>query len=327
MSNAKEISKLIKKSKKIVLFHHVKPDGDSLSSSYGLMKAIQAKFPKKEVKWVADVKFIKKAFPFLISDFSDVIESVDNSYTAIIGDNAVEARIFGSEEYKKAGNKICFDHHRNEIDFEYDLYWQEPTLGASSVQAYDIAAALKVPFTDHIALSMIFGILTDTYNFTYSLADTRPIKAAMELMKYIKNETMDNMYKEFRKRTKSDLAFQAFALSNYKIESGIAYLKITTAEQKKLKLNSDQVARVNMIGNIEGVHAWMFFIEDKKNKMIKVSMRSLGLPVNEIGSVFGGGGHNRASGIKLPLDWKEADKVILEAKKQLKKYLKTKKVV
>ncbi|NQZ65856.1 MAG: bifunctional oligoribonuclease/PAP phosphatase NrnA [Mycoplasmatales bacterium] len=325
MSNAKEIAKIIKKSEKIVLFHHVNPDGDSLSSSYGLMKAIQAKFPNKEVKWVANVDYIKKNFSFLINDFSDVIEEVDNSYTAIIGDNAIKERIYDYEKYEKAGIKVCFDHHRNKIDFEFDSYWQDYTLGASSVQAYDIASKLKVPFNDHIALSMIFGILTDTFNFTYSLNDTRPVKAAMELMKHIKTESMDNMYKEYRKRTKDDVAFQAYALSNFKIDSGIAYLKITDATQKRLKLSTHQVKRVNLIGNIEGIHVWIFFIEDKKNNTINTSMRSLGFPVNEVSKVFGGGGHLRASGIKLDRNWKEIDKVILEIKKQLKVYLKAKK--
>ncbi len=325
MSDAKNIAKIIKKSDRIVLFHHLKPDGDSLSSSYGLMKAIQAKYPKKEVKWVADIEFIKNNFNFLINDFSDVIEKVDHTYTAIVGDNAVKERIFGFEEYEKAGIKICFDHHRNKIDFDHDYYWQDCTLGASSVQAYNIASALKVPFNDHIAISMIFGILTDTYNFTYSLNDTRPVKAAMDLMKHIDKDTMDNMYKEYRKRTQSDITFQAFALSNYKVDSGIAYLKITSASQKKLNLTSDQVSRVNTIGNIEGIHAWMFLIEDKENDMIRVSMRSLGLPVNEICKVFGGGGHIRASGIKLARDWKVANKVIKEAKKQLSEFLLNKK--
>ena len=324
MKQAKKIAKLIKKSNKIVFFHHVKPDGDSLSCSYGLMKAIQKKYPEKEVKWYADIDFIKTNFNFLISDFKDVIKKLDSSWTAIIGDNAVSERVFGFKEFKKAGTKICFDHHVNTINFDCDYYWPEPTLGASSVQAYEIAKAAKVPFNNEIALSMIFGILTDTYNFTYSLAETWPLKASIGLMKYIDNESMDKMYKSYRKRTQKDLAFQAFVLSNYKIKEGVAYLKITDKDQKQLNLNADQVNRVNLIGNIEGVHIWMFLVEDKENNTLKVSLRSLGFPVNELAKKLGGGGHKRASGIKLNLDDYKPEKIIKNTIKDLKLFLERK---
>ena len=315
-----QIVKAIKKANKIALFHHVGPDGDTLSSSYGLMKALQAKFPNKEIKWLADTKSYKRRFGYIVKDFKDVIETIDESWLAIIGDNTVKDRIYKSEEYIKAGIKVCFDHHTNDINFEHDIYWSEPKLGASSVQAFEIAKKLKVPFNSEIALGILFGILTDTFNFTYSLADTWPIGAAKELMKYIKNKDMDNMYKEMRKKTLSDVKFQAYALSNFKIESEFAYLKITVEDQKKLGVRPDQISRVNLIGNIDGIKVWSFFIEDSENDMIRCSLRSNGFPVNEVAKVFGGGGHIRASGIKLPMDWKASTKVIAETKKQLKKY-------
>ena len=317
----KKIVKQIKKANKIVLFHHVNPDGDTLSSSYGLMRALQLRFPNKEIKWFADKERIRSQFSYIVENFNDTIDKVDESWTAIIGDNAVEDRIYGSEEFLKAGFKICFDHHTNIINFKHDLYWREPTLGASSVQAYYIAKALKVNFDSKTAISMLFGILTDTFNFVYSLNDTRPMEAATELMKFIERDELDNMYKQLRKRTQDDIAFQAFALSNYKVDDKVAFLKIKDSDLKKLKINVDQAARVNLIGNIEGIEIWMFMIEDKENKQIKISLRSLGAPVNEIANKFNGGGHIRASGIKITNDWKVADEVIKESKKQLKSYL------
>jgi nanoRNase/pAp phosphatase (c-di-AMP/oligoRNAs hydrolase) len=46
----KLIAKKIKESKKIVLFHHIMADGDSISCSYGLLKSLKSKFPKKIIK-------------------------------------------------------------------------------------------------------------------------------------------------------------------------------------------------------------------------------------------------------------------------------------
>ncbi len=52
----KKITKLIQQNDKIALFHHINPDGDTLSSSYGLALALKEAFPKKEIKVVANEK-------------------------------------------------------------------------------------------------------------------------------------------------------------------------------------------------------------------------------------------------------------------------------
>ena len=117
-----KISNLIKESKKIVLFHHVMPDGDSLSSSYGMLLSLKKEFPDKEIKWIADIDSIKKRFSFLNISFEDVIESVDESYLAIVGDTSVASRVYVYDQYDKAGKKVCFDHHTNDLNFEVDLF-------------------------------------------------------------------------------------------------------------------------------------------------------------------------------------------------------------
>ena len=322
--NAKQIAKQLKKSKKIVFFHHVKPDGDSLSSSYALLKAMQNTFKDKEIKWVANKEYIKNRFSYLNIDFKDVIsgKEIDKTWTVVIGDNAVLDRIYGSEYYVNGGIKICFDHHRNEINFEHDLYWQQSDLGASAIQAYMIAKKLKLKYNSQLAILALYGILTDTGNFQYSLADPRPLDAASELFKYIQNDDLDKMYQSMKMKTQKDIDIQTYALNNFKIEKGIAYVNWPNTIQKKLKITPDDCARVNLIANIIGVHAWMFFIEYKDEGYIRVEFRSSGLPVNEIAKKFGGGGHIRASGAKLEIDWNLPKKVISEAQKQLKEFLK-----
>ena len=319
----KQITKKLKEAEKIVFFHHVKPDGDSLSSSYALMKAMISKFPNKEIKWVANTKYIAKRFHYLNIGFDEVItgEEVDNTWTVIIGDNAVEDRIYGSDIYAKGGYKIAFDHHRNDINFEHDIFWQESTLGASAIQAFMIAKELEVEYTSELAVLALYGILTDTGNFQFSLADHRPLKAAAELTKFIENEHLDAVYKGMKQKTQKDIAIQAYALSNYKLEDGVAYLRWTDETQKQMGLTPDDVARVNLIGNIKGSEAWIFFIEYKDEGYIRTEFRSLGLPVNEVAKKFGGGGHNRASGAKTDIDWKITEDILEETKKALKAYV------
>lgn len=324
MNNEKiiEIKNKLVESDKIVFFHHVKPDGDSLSSSYALVEGMKSKFPEKTIKWVANVEFIKERFPFLNISFEDVIsgEEVDETWTSIVGDNAVLERIYGNEIYQKAGVKICFDHHRNNINFDTDVYWQDYTMGASAIQAFLIGEALEIEYSSRVAILALFGILTDTGNFQFSLADPRPLEAAARLMKYIDNDDLDAMYQGMKKKTQESIGVEAYALNNYVIDGRVAYVRWTDETQKELGVKPDDVARVNLIANIEGADAWIFFIEYNDEDHIRVEFRSLGLPVNEVAIKFGGGGHLRASGAKLPIDWNKATEVVETTKAMLKEW-------
>ncbi len=324
----KLIAKKIKESKKIVLFHHIMADGDSISCSYGLLKSLKSKFPKKIIKWVAEIDFLKERFKFLNIDFKDVIsgKEIDKTWTGIIGDNAILERIYGSEFFQKTGYKICFDHHKNKINFKANIFYQDSTLGASSIQAYYIAKELNVKYNSKNAILALFGILTDTGFFKYSLNDYRPLEIASQLLKKIENNELDELYKSMNKKTQKDLNIQKFTLNNYKLKNGVAYLKWKHKDQQKLNIKPEDCAKVNLISNIENSGAWIFFIEYKEKNFIRIEFRSSGLPVNEIAKKFGGGGHQRASGAKINIDWNLTNKIIEETQKQLKIYNKKNKL-
>lgn len=310
------IVKLIKESNKIVFFHHEKPDGDALSSSYALLKGIQKTFPDKEVKWVADKNYIENRFPYLNVDYSDNISDlslINDEWLGIIGDCSNINRIFGNEALSSAGKKACFDHHRNDIDFECDAFWHEPTYPASAIQSYEIAKELKIEFDAELALQFVFGILTDTGNFKYSLNDTRPLQAATELFEFVDRDRMSYVYNEMNVKTKTDIAVQGFAFTNYvfNAETKFAYCLWTKETMEKLQITEGDAHRPNILANVEGAEVWAFFVYDAEKDKIKCELRSTGkLAVNEIAAQFGGGGHIPAAGATIEPDWKIVDKVI-----------------
>ena len=64
---------------------------------------------------------------------------------------------------------------------------------------------------------------------------------------------------------------------------------------------------------------WIFLTEDKKSNLIRANIRSRGPVINEIASVYGGGGHKYASGARL-VSWKQVDNLIEDLDKLVKKY-------
>lgn len=246
---------------------------------------------------MAERDFISRHLKFLDVSFEDAVEEIDSSFLAIVGDVSGLERIYKTEEYQKANNKICFDHHQNSINHKVDLFWHEPSYPASAIQAFEIAKELNVEFTEEIAFNILFGIITDTGRFQYSLSNPKPLIAAAELMKYISSEKIDQLYQSLSMKTINATNFQGYVLQNFKTLGSIAYITLPKEVQEKFLLSPEDCARVNYLAGIEGIKVWLFFIEYPD--FIRVEFRSLGTPVNEIAKKFGGGGHVRAAGCKL----------------------------
>ena len=308
MNVINEIKNLIEKHDKIALFHHTMPDGDSISSSYALLKAIQQTYPNKKVVWLANTDYLKKRFWYLyFNDFKDTVESIDESYLGILGDCSDPKRTYKGEELKKAKNRIIFDHHQNKPSIESNIFWHEPSWPASAMQSYLIAKSFVKKWNEDLAILFYFGIMTDTGRFAYSLANSMPLEISSELFKYISDNKIAKLYQNMQKREIKDVKFEGWVLENFKVNKEIAYLKISKNEQEKLGIEPDDCAKVNLIANIENIKIWIFFIEYPD--FIRVEFRSLGIPVNEIAQQFNGGGHIKAAGCHLT-SMEEADKVI-----------------
>ena len=301
MNYIKSIIEKIEKNDKIALFQHVNPDGDSISSSYGLGLAIKEKYPNKEVVVVADLEYLKTNFKVMDFDESMFKDSIDDSYLGIIGDVSVEARVIKSEELKKANEIICFDHHQNESDLDCSIFWHESTYPASAIQAYEIAKEFNIDFSEETSMFLLLGVLTDTGFFKYSSANPKPLNVVADLFKNVSNERMNKFHRDFARRTKKDLEITAYILDNIKYEKNVAYVIFDKDIVEKFGHINLKI-KVNSIGNIEGTDTWAFFlhtIEEDGSVLWSCNMRSSGPKIVEVAKKWGGGGHFKACGARV----------------------------
>ncbi len=308
-----QIVEALKNADKIALFHHINPDGDTLSSSYGLALALRQIFPEKQIAWVINREAIVDRFPWIELDESIIKESIDETWTTVIGDTSAINRIDRKEEFLKGKTKICFDHHRNTPDYDYDIMWIESSWIASSLQAVEIAKALEVEFDENIAFHLGIGILTDSGNFVYSRANPHPVLAFSELLEHISNEKMDFLYQQLKRRTKDDIEMAQYILNNMQFKGNLTYLKASKEDSEKYGGKNLKI-KVNQMANIEGYDRWAIFVEmaDKDpEEGIIAEFRSLGCNTSEVAIAHGGGGHIRASGCP-PKSWEEVDQIIEE---------------
>lgn len=296
------INKIIEKIEsfqKIALFQHIQPDGDCISSTYGLLLAIKQKFPEKEVIMVSDYEYLNKNFKFLNIKEEYFKSKAGSDFLGIIGDVSIQKRIIKSEELLKCKEVICFDHHQNTSDLNANVFWHEPDYSASALQAFEIANEFMgyENMNEETSLIMMFGILTDTGFFKYSLAKPKPPWIFSRLLKNVSNDSIDKLYREMLVRTKDDIAVQQYLLSNLNYSGEVAYIIIPNDIVKKFGRNTIKT-KINFIANIEGTKAWAFFTETLKDKEHpwEVSLRSNGPNIREVAMKHNGGGHIRASG-------------------------------
>ena len=165
--------------------------------------------------------------------------------------------------------------------------------------------------------ALFTGIVGDTGRFLYI---DNPTNLFEKLSKITFDLETKEVYANMYKREETELKFLGYIYSNYvTTENGMAYLKVKNEIVKKYGLEPIKAARmVNALQDTSGINNWNFFVE-KEDGSIFCEFRSNGPRVNDIASIFGGGGHMLAAGATLA-NWKKVDEIIEALDNNSKKY-------
>ncbi|WP_430791340.1 DHH family phosphoesterase [Virgibacillus flavescens] len=303
--NFEEIIKAIEKYNKIIIHRHVRPDPDALGSQGGLMHMIKETYPSKQVFVVGDED---PSLTFLLD--MDVIE--DDVYTdalVIVCDTANAARI-DDTRYDKGDMLIKIDHHPN-VDKYGDIMSVNTEASSTSEIIYDLFLHAKdqgYKMNSQSARLIYSGIVGDTGRFLFPSTTQKTFQYAAELVAYDfdRSEVYDGIY-----NTKEDIArLRGYILQNYTLSpSGMSTLKLTKSLLNEFGVTIMETGQlVGVLGDIEGIKAWAFFIEEEED-LIRVRLRSKGPVINTIAATYNGGGHPMAAGASVR-SWEEADQVI-----------------
>lgn len=291
----KDIYKLIKKYNSIVIARHVGGDIDALGSQIGLKEIIKESFPEKKVYAIGAYS---SRFKFVGSlDKEDEID-FDNSLLIVL-DTPKVSRI-DIEDLFKYKTRIKIDHHPFEEKFcDIELINEEKSSACEMI--IDLVINTKLKMNKSAAEKIYMGIVSDTNRFMYPSSSSETMSLASKLISdYGVNPP--ELYEKMYLRSIDEIRFIGFIFQNIKVtKNGVGYIKITDEIQKEFGM--DAASTGNMIGELSYVNellAWITFSEDKKQNMVRVSIRSRGPVINTLAMQYNGGGHKLASGIRLP---------------------------
>ena len=310
----KQIENKIKQYDNIVIYHHIRPDGDCLGSQFGMKNLILENFPNKKVYAIGDSK---DSYPFLDFTMDHVeLKPMPSSLAIIVDANfkeRLESRIYLDK--KIFTDVIRIDHHPNDDDLYASIRWIEPEAPAAAQQVAELAMCLNWKINAKAATYLYLGIYTDSVRLTTNTTNAKTLSIVANLWECNANKNL--IHDELAKKTLKDIKINAYVQQNMKISNQVVSFYFDLENQKKLGiLDPLQANRPSLLANIDDNKIWVFFTQEAKDQ-IRCEFRSNGACVRNVALKWNGGGHHRASGAQIhdekniPLVIKDCEKEVL----------------
>lgn len=306
----------IKQYQKIVIFRHLRPDGDAVGATKGLCDVLRATYPDKNVRLINND--FADYVAFLGREDAPVSDEFFADALGIVIDTATVERI-SNPQYALCRELIKIDHHIPLQPYGNVMWVEEHRSSACEmIAAFCEAFRDELVLTPQAATEIYTGMVTDSGRFRFrSVSGDTMRLAGMLLDVGIDTDTLyANLYmKEF-----DEFKFQSSVYQKMKItEHGVAYLYVDRAMQEKFSLTHEQAsAAISYLDSIRGSLIWLAFIESEDGS-VRVRLRSRFVTVNQLAEKYGGGGHDCACGATVGSK-KEARRLIAEADALLADY-------
>ena len=300
-----QAAQTIMSAQRIVIAAHINPDGDALGSSLGLMHGL--KTLGKDTRVVIDDKI-----PTVFS----VLPGLENIERPQGDDLPADLLVVLDASLDRIGNvtkivnapTLNIDHHVSN-DGAADQLYLDASRAATAEIIYQLTKELGIEFNHDIAMCLYTGIADDTGFFRYANTTPFTMRAAAELLEY---DVKPNIVSEsVEMKSYGDVKGLAMVLGTLEMfqDGKAAGIFIDEDLAKELESTEGFIDNVRIIENVD-VAFMLKYIEDGK---CRVSMRSKKTDVSKIAVGLGGGGHVRAAGCTLNMDFDEAKKTIVAA--------------
>ena len=323
----------IEESERIVLTCHVRPDGDAIGSTLGMMHLLQA-LGKRASVVVPDMP--PRSLSFLPAFKEITIYTRHEEYSRRL---MSEADLIICSDFNKLSRqdalaeltgaatcrKVMVDHHQAPDDF-CDLTFSYPDMSSASELMFRIIAAMGyyTQIDRQAATCICTGIITDTRNFSVNCKNpdiyevlTRLLEKGVDKTRIVREALM--------MQSLSSLRLKTYALSEKMEIFERWHAAVTTLDSAELERFSyergDTEGLVNEPLNVRGIYFSFFLRQDED--CVKVSARSIeDFPVSKIcEDLYGGGGHIMAAGAEFHGTLEECRRILIEAIPSYLKYL------
>jgi phosphoesterase RecJ-like protein len=313
------IALLLATPKKIAIIPHRSPDGDAMGSTLALYHFL-SKFNHDAVV-IAPNEFPDFLAWLPGSETVKIFEKDKDNCTSILNEADIVFTLdfnafhrVGHEMEKGLASLdttfIMIDHHQKPDDYAAYMY-SDTAFGSTCEMIYNFIEFLgKKEFLDKTIGTCIYtGILTDSGSFRFPGTNGNTHRIVAHLIDLgVENTKIPNLL--FENSSYQRLQLLGRALQNMKVfnQYQTSYTTLTQEELDTFEyVKGDTEGIVNYGLTIKGIVFTAIFIENKDEKIIKISFRSQGdFDANQFArDHFNGGGHKNAAGGRSEVSMEE----------------------
>ena len=235
----------------------------------------------------------------------------------IVCDSGAE-KLISDERYSMGKFLIKIDHHIPQGEYG-DLAYVDTTSESCCGVIARLIKETPLVMNKDAAQHLFSGMVTDSGRFRYSQTNSNTFLMAAYLMEF--GVDTEYIYNKIYVEKLENVKLRAKLVSKFKTtKNGLAYLINTNSDVKKYGLSIFDISRgmVNIMSGIEGINVWANFTETDSGE-VYCEFRSNGANVNQVATLFSGGGHLQASGCTLA-SISEVKEVIKELDKVAREY-------
>ena len=291
----------------VVLTSHIRPDGDAIGSTLGLMHVLRAQ--GKEVRVLIDDE-IPRIFSILpgVDQIERPIESQRYTADLLVVCDVELGRTGASVSAVDAVRLLNIDHHVTN-DEKAEHLCLNPKAAATCEIVYDLVRILGVmPMLD-AAVCLYTGMATDTGFFRFSNTTPHTMRAAADLLEIGVKPNIVSTAMEMK--SYDEVMAQVRAIRNLEMFFDGRVAAVFIDEERAREVTTTE-GLLDELRVIEGTQI-VFFMKWLEKDTYRISMRSKGTNVSRIAQKFDGGGHIRAAGCTIHAPFAEARTAILDA--------------
>jgi len=283
---------------------HINPDGDALGSALAFKLILDSKGVDSDVSF--DMKGnVPSNLNHLPIDL--IIDKPKENYDSVYVFDCGNSERLGDLEGLALSSErvIVVDHHINPSFGDIQII---DSKAASTTQVlYREIISSNIDIDKNIANCLMTGLITDTGRFQYSNTDNEVFEIASKLMLCGAELTSisDNIYGSIPINA---IKLQSEVLNRIELHEEEELVVSYVLQEDYLKYNIESSETDFLIDSIRLVKESniALLLKEQKDKSFKGSLRSRNeLDVQQVASIFGGGGHKAASGFSTNLSMNE----------------------
>jgi phosphoesterase RecJ-like protein len=307
----------------VVLTTHVNADGDGCGSQAAVAAWLESRGIRATI--VNPTPF-PALFRFLLhrADLAADLETAEAEAALreadlfLVLDTSEPNRVAPLLDHLDPARTLVVDHHPAGPSVVGSQGVQDPTAAATGELAFDLIALAEDRWPADCALGVYVALVSDTGSFRFSNTTPRAhaVAAAMLLRGVDPEAVFQRLYATFPRRRFSLLG-EALQRLECEPELGLSWIVVPASVSREVQAEGEDFeGLVDHARSIEGTRVAVLFRELPEGE-VKVSWRANGdTDVNRVARVFGGGGHVKASGARVPGPLDQAVRRVLERTRQ-----------